>query len=146
MTATHYSRTTGELLTIAPELHAAWVASGNPKADEYRPLPPVPDHDPTTHTARWGAGKWIVEPLPPPPVPESVHPHHIRRALTAAGLRAQVEALIGSLPEGHPMRDDWEYAPMIRRDSVGIEAVRMQLGLTRAQVDDVFRAAAAVRT
>jgi hypothetical protein len=76
----------------------------------------------------------------------SVPAHHLRRALRDAGLRAQVDALIASLPADHPMREDWEYAPTFRRDAQGIEQVRQALGLTHAQVDDVFRAAAAVRT
>jgi hypothetical protein len=76
----------------------------------------------------------------------SVPAHHLRRALRDAGLRDQVEALIASLPTDHALRDDWEYAPHIRRDALGIEQVRQALGLTNDQVDEIFRAAAAVRT
>lgn len=82
----------------------------------------------------------------PSPVPDSVPAHHIRRALSAAGLRANVESAIAALPEGHEMRDDWEYAPTIRRDSIGVEMLRAGLGLTHKQVDDVFRAAGAIVT
>jgi hypothetical protein len=86
-------------------------------------------------------GTPIVENTEVLPIPESVPSHHLRRALTAAGLRQQIEALISALPVDHAMRDDWEYAPTIRRDAQGIESVRAALGLTEAQVDDVFRAA-----
>ncbi|MDI3514895.1 MAG: hypothetical protein PWP40_2124 [Rhodocyclaceae bacterium] len=76
----------------------------------------------------------------------SVPAHHLRRALRDAGLRDQVEALIASLPTDHPLRDDWEYAPHIRRDAQGIELVRIALKITPEHVDEIFRAAAAVRT
>ena len=109
-----------------------------------RPEPPA--YDPQTQSCAWDGSQWVVIPLPHPPVPESVPAHHIRRALSAAGLRAQVEGAIAALPDGHEMRDDWEYAPTIRRDSRGVETLRSALGLTPAQVDDVFRAAGGMVT
>ena len=120
------------------------IATLTRKGWTVRPDPPT--YDPQTQAVRWDGSQWVVEAIPPPPVPESVPAHHIRRALSAAGLRAQVEAAIAALPEGHEMRDDWEYTPTIRRDSVGVETLRVGLGLTTEQVDDVFRAAGAMVT
>lgn len=89
---------------------------------------------------------WTVHPAPAPSVPDSVPAHHMRRALAAAGLLSTVQAYIDALPESDGMRIDWEYAPAIRRDAVGIEAARVALGLSEAQVDALFVAAGQVVT
>lgn len=109
-----------------------------------RPDPPV--HNPATHQVAWDGVQWVVSALPPPPVPESVPAHHLRRALTAFNMRAAVEMHISMLDEGDPMRDDWKHAPYFRRDAVGIEDARASLGLTTAQVDALFVAAGSVVT
>lgn len=91
---------------------------------------------------------WVVTPAPEPGVPgvpESVPAHHLRRALTQFGMRAAVEAHIAELPADDPMRDDWQFAPYFRRDALGIEAARVALGLTEAQVNALFVAAVAVQ-
>lgn len=109
----------------------------------------VDDRDPVFREYQaWLAagGTPTVETTPLEPVPEAVPAHHLRRALRQAGLRERVEALIASLPIEHPIRDDWEYAPTIRRDAAWIEAVRQALSLTHDQVDDVFRVAATQTT
>lgn len=85
-------------------------------------------------------------PLPPPHVPESVPAHHLRRALRAAGMLAAVKSYMDALPDDDEMRESWEYAPYFRRDAVGIEAARVALGLTSAQVDALFVAAGQVVT
>lgn len=68
------------------------------------------------------------------------------RALRAFGMLASVKAYIDALPEDDEMRESWEYAPYFRRDANGIEAARVALGLTVAQVDGLFVAAGAVAT
>jgi hypothetical protein len=43
---------------------AAWTAAGNPKADDWAPMPPEPTYDPGTQQApQWIDGQWIIEPL-----------------------------------------------------------------------------------
>lgn len=111
-----------------------------------QPLPAQPAHDPQTQTIRWDGAQWAVEAIPPAPVPDSVPAHHLRRALRAAGMLAGVKAYMDALPEDDEMRESWEYAPYFRRDAVGIEAARVALGLTVAQVDDLFRLAGQVVT
>ncbi len=135
-----------EIREIDDALYAAWVAAGNPKAADWQPLPALPEHDPQTHTARWDGARWVVEALPPAPVPDSVPAHHLRRALRAAGMLAGVKAYMDALPEDDEMRESWEYAPYFRRDAVGIEEARVALGLTVEQVDDLFRLAGQVVT
>lgn len=87
---------------------------------------------------------WTVIPAGPAPIPYSVPAHHLRRALRNAGVISAVNAYMSALPADDAMREAWEYAPYFRRDAVGIEAARVALGLTGAQVDDLFRAADAV--
>lgn len=77
----------------------------------------------------------------PPPVPRSVTPVQARRALRQAGLLDQVDTLVATLPP--EARDEWEYGLAVERDNPVIAAVAAALGLTAAQVDDLFRAAAA---
>lgn len=135
-----------EIREIDDALYAAWVAAGNPKAADWQPLPAQPAHDKNTHAVRWDGAQWVVEAIPPPPVPDSVPAHHLRRALRAAGMLAAVRAYMDALPEDDEMRESWEYAPYFRRDAIGIEAARVALGLTVAQVDDLFRLAGQVVT
>ncbi len=73
-------------------------------------------------------------------VPQIVTPRQLRKALNAAGLRATVEAAVAAAPQD--VRDEWEYALEIRRDYPLMTAMAAQLGMTDAQLDDLFRAAA----
>lgn len=77
---------------------------------------------------------------------QTVPAHHLRRALTQFGMRAAVEAHIAALPADDPMRDGWQFAPYFSRAAVGIEAARVDLGLTNEQVDALFAAAGNVQT
>lgn len=86
----------------------------------------------------------IAGTVPPPPVPESVPAHHLRRALRAFGMLPAVVAYMAALPDDDEMRESWEYAPYFRRDALGIEAARVALGLSVAQVDALFVAAGTV--
>lgn len=141
-----YYNANGETREIDGGLYAAWVASGNPKAAEWTPLPDPPAYDPQTHQCAWDGGQWVVSALPPPPVPESVPAHHLRRALRQFGMLAGVNVYMAALPDDDEMRESWEYAPYFRRDANGIEAARVALGLSAAQVDALFVAAGAVVT
>ena len=135
-----------EVREIDDALFAAWVASGNPKASEWTLQPQPPAYDPQTHQATWDGAQWVVSALPPPPVPESVPAHHLRRALRAFGMLPSVVAYMAGLPEDDEMRESWEYAPYFRRDALGIEAARVALGLSVAQVDGLFVAAGQIIT
>ena len=108
-----------------------------------RPDPPA--FDPQTHSAAWDGAQWVVSELPPPPVPDQVPAHHLRRALRQFGMLAGVSAYMAALGEDDEMRESWEYAPYFRRDANGIEAARVTLGLTAEQVDALFVAAGNVQ-
>lgn len=74
-----------------------------------------------------------------PDVPPSVTPYQARRALNAAGLREAAEAAIAVASQD--VRDAWEYALSIERTSPFIAAVGVALGLTDAEIDQLFVAA-----
>lgn len=88
------------------------------------------------------AEEWVdppVEIYQPPP--QSISPLQARRALRAAGLLAAVSAFVGEQPE--EVQEAWEYCVEVRRDDPIIAAAAASLGLTDAQVDELFRAGAA---
>jgi len=120
------------------------IATLTRKGWTLRPEPPA--YDPQTHQCAWDGAQWVVSVIPPPPVPESVPAHHLRRALRAFGMLAGVTAYMAALPDDDEMRESWEYAPYFRRDALGIESARVALGLTAGQVDALFVAAGQVVT
>lgn len=94
-------------------------------------------------TAAWDGEFYGFGEDPPLTVPEAVTARQARLALLGAGVLAQVDAALASIPgiEGEAARIEWEYALEIRRDSPLIGALAPALGLTSEQVDDLFRAA-----
>lgn len=78
----------------------------------------------------------------PKPVPAEVPQWQARRALLAAGLLASVEAAVAAASQD--IQITWEYAPNIVRNSPFVTAMAGALGLTDQQLDDLFRAAAAI--
>lgn len=72
-------------------------------------------------------------------VPFSITPYQARLALNSAGLREAAEAAIAVASQD--VRDAWEYALSIERDSPFISAVGAALGLTDADIDQLFVAA-----
>lgn len=69
-----------------------------------------------------------------------IHAAQLREMLTRRGIRASVEAAIAA--SGDQILSDWyEYAPTIRRDSPKVEALRIALGISEADLDEWFRVA-----
>ena len=97
------------------QIYLAWLAAGN------TPDPYIP---------------------PPPPIPFSVTPFQAKAAILQAGLLPAVEA---ALATASPIAQlAWSDATEFTRDSPTIAALAAQLGLTDAQVDDLFIAASQV--
>jgi len=76
-------------------------------------------------------------------VPPEVTPWQMRRALNQLGLRAMVEAAVAAGDQD--ARDGWEFALEIRRDNPLLAGMAAALGMTDAQLDDLFRLAASFR-
>jgi hypothetical protein len=74
-----------------------------------------------------------------PEVPLSVTPYQARLALNAAGLRDAAEAAVAAAPRD--IRDAWEYAISIERYSPFVAEIGAALGLSDAEIDQLFVAA-----
>ncbi len=76
--------------------------------------------------------------------PASVSAYQARIALLNAGLLAAAEALMADPATEAVARIAWEHATVFERSSPFIVTLAPALGLSEAQVDDLFIAAAAV--
>lgn len=74
------------------------------------------------------------------PVPRSVTPLQMRRALRLTGLKATVDAALATQPE--EVREEWEYATEILRDNATLDGMAHALGKTDAEIDALFQLAA----
>jgi hypothetical protein len=83
---------------------------------------------------------WANPFVPPTPPPSPVTPLQIRRALNAAGMRGMVEAALAQAPQD--ARDAWDYASEIKRDDATLNAMAAALGMSPAQIDNLFALAA----
>jgi hypothetical protein len=93
------------------------------------------------------AGNTPQEPDPVPVViPQTVSMAQARLALIGAGLFSTIDAGLKALPE--PQRTTaltaWEYAPTVSRNGALVTTLAGQFGLTEAQLDALFTAAAAI--
>jgi hypothetical protein len=86
---------------------------------------------------------WQVQLMPPPSV---VTARQARLALLQAGKLAAVAAAIAALPS--PAKEaaqiEWEYATEIRRDWPLVQTLAPVLGMSAADLDALFTAAAAL--
>lgn len=90
--------------------------------------------------AEYGVERYEPEAIDgPPPVPKSVTPLQIRKALRQSGLKTLVDSYIETLDE--EVIEEWEYALEIRRDNPTLAAAVASLGMTESQADDLFRLA-----
>lgn len=81
-------------------------------------------------------------PEPTDPIPLSVTRFQARAALHLAGLLDDAEAAIA---QAHPLsRIAWEHAHVYRRDSPTVISIGHQLGLSEADMDELFKTAASI--
>lgn len=100
--------------------YLAWLAAGG-----------VPEAIPTT-----------IPPISTDPIPPSVTRFQARAALHLAGLLDDAEAAIA---QAHPLsRIAWEHAHVYRRDSPTLISIGQQLGLSEADMDELFKTAASI--
>ncbi|MBP0492152.1 hypothetical protein [Roseomonas indoligenes] len=79
---------------------------------------------------------------PEDPVPTSITPRQARLALLQAGLLDEVDAAVAAA--GRAAQLEWEYATIVERNGALVERLAAGIPLTDQQVDDLFRAAAAL--
>lgn len=82
------------------------------------------------------------EPLPPPAVPRTVSRMQAKLALHAQGLLDDVEAAVAAAPR--EVQIYWTEVAELHRDHAILNQMTGALGWTSEQVDDLFRAAAAI--
>ena len=95
----------------------------------------------------WGLVE-LPEPIPPetpaaPTVPRIVTPLQGRVALQHFNLLTTIEAAVASHPDPK-VKIAWEYATEFNRDSPTVLALSAALGITEAQLDEIFTFASGV--
>lgn len=94
---------------------------------------------------------WLAEgntPQPADPVvpaiPEVVTMRQARLALLQSGILTQVNTAVANMPgaAGDAARIEWEFSSTVERHRPLTQALGAALGLTDAQLDDLFRLAA----
>ena len=103
--------------------------------------------DEVTHGWAFNGTSWTPPPAPPPPGPPTVvRMRQARQALLQAGKLEAVEQAIAALPE--PARKaaqiDWEFAAEVQRSWPLVQTLAQALGMTEADLDALFTAAAAL--
>lgn len=81
---------------------------------------------------------------PPPPIPQSVTKFQALAVLAAGGYLGTIRTYIATLGEDDITRLAWENATDWERTSPTLNALAAMLGLSDAQVDDLFVAASHV--
>lgn len=81
---------------------------------------------------------------PPPPIPQTVTRFQALAVLAAGGYLDTVRTYINTLDQNNVQRLAWENATDWERTSPTLNALATMLGLTDAQVDDLFVAASQV--
>lgn len=78
------------------------------------------------------------------PAPKELPQWRVRAVLQSEGLLEQVDALIESLPspDGDVVRTAWHYGAAVARHGPTVLSLAPALGLSDAQIDDMFRQAA----
>lgn len=77
-------------------------------------------------------------------VPQSVTMRQARLALVQTGMLTQANDAVAAMPgaQGDAARIEWEFSSTVERHWPLVQALGAALGLTEAQLDDLFRLAA----
>lgn len=75
-------------------------------------------------------------------VPQSISSSQLRRILNATGLRAQAEAAVAAASQD--VKDEWQFTSDFFRYNPVLLTFAAQLGMSDAQVDQLFIAASAL--
>lgn len=93
-------------------------------------------------------GVWTAPPDPEavPVVPQIVTMRQARLALLGAGLLDDVETALSGMDgaQGQAAKIEWEYSQEVHRSKPFVQMLGAAIGLTEAQVDELFIAAARI--
>ena len=92
-------------------------------------------------------GALVVTAAPPvSPRITRVTMRQARLALLGAGMLGTVNTMLAGMTgaQGEAARIEWEYSQEVQRDRGLVQALRTKLGMTEAQLDALFTAAAAI--
>lgn len=120
-----------KLLHYYPGAQFNWSREGDWTALEWQ----GPGEQPTE-------AEFATLPWPVAPVPDPVTTRQAKLALFAAGMLDAADAALAQA--GKAAQIEWEYAVTFERSNPLIAQVGGALGLTEEQIDDLFRAAAAL--
>lgn len=90
----------------------------------------------------------LIAALPADPVipliPPSITMRQARLALLQSGLLTTVNAAVAAMPgvEGDAARIEWEFSGSVERNRPLVQSLAVALGLTKAQLDELFTLAA----
>jgi hypothetical protein len=89
----------------------------------------------------WGfdGTDYTAPPAPQPTVPQVVTMRQACLQLEIDGLLGDVEAIVAGLPKLYQI--EWQRASVVQRNNLLVETVRLQKGMTPAQIDALFIAA-----
>lgn len=92
----------------------------------------------------WVAGAFVAPPSPPVVIPTVVTMRQARLALLQSDMLDQVNAAVVSMPgtAGEAARIEWEFSSTVERNRPLVQSLTTALGLTDAQLDDLFTLAA----
>ena len=102
------------------------------------------DFDPAATVEQMQAAAAVVASFDPnaPDVPSQVTPYQARMALLNAGMIDAVDSLMANPETPRAAKLAWEYATVVERQSPFVESLGATLGLSEAQIDGLFAAAA----
>lgn len=133
----YYNAATGETKEIDPAIYSAWQAANNPKASAYALIadPPVP-------YATYDGEQWqtYTPTLEQQREQMSCSPAQGRLALLQAGMLDTVEAWVAS--QSRAVQIEYDARTEWRRTWPLVVDAAEALGLTEAQLDDLFALAA----